>query len=355
MKNRPVRAYNSSVNRGLWRGAMGSLLAFAFAFLGTARAQAEVTTIPTSGNPVVWVQLHAGNVVVHTWDRTDVSIDADATATPSHFSGPQVMKRIPQQVQLWSHTLHLPDGDFSLPAETFVIPPPASPVNDAVMVRGDGNVTLTVPAGTSLVAANVGRGTVQIENYRNGVIISHVGGGAVRLSGVSGTGAIQIINGPLVAVDSNFTRIRARSARGNIVFERCTVQQIEATSIVGSVIYDDGTFEPGLARFESQRGDVALGVASGAVQFNARSQNGDVQSGFGNEARIVRSGSETQAAVGSGGPIVTATSAAGSVLLYKGALRDSKLRTHNATARTILQRWDHRRPPMGRAMRPPHP
>ena len=324
---------------------MGSLLAFALMLIGTALARADVTTIPTAGNPIVWVQLRTGTIVVHTWDRTDVSVDADAGLHARHFSGPDVMAHYPQQVPLWSQTLHLPSGDFTLPPETFVLPPPQKPVNDAVMIRGDGNVTLTVPAGTAIVAANVARGDVAIDNYRGGVVIAHVGVGSTHLDNVSGTGALQTVSGPTAIVNSDFTRIRARSGRGNIVFERCNVHQVEATSVAGSVIYDNGTFQPGLARFESERGNIALGVASGAVQINARSQGGDVLSGFGNEAHVVRAGAETQAAIGTGGPVVTATSGAGTVLLYKGALRDSNLRMRAPAARQMLQHWNHRRPP----------
>lgn len=324
---------------------MGSLLVFALLLLLTAVARAEVTTIATAGNPIVWVQLRTGNIVVHTWDRSDVSVDADATAHIRHFAGPDVGAHYPQQVPLWSQTLHLPDGDFTLAPESFVLPPPAAPVNDAIMIRGDGNVVVTIPNGTSLLATNVARGDVAIDNYRNGVFVAHVGVGSTRLTNVSGTGALQTIGGPTIIADSDFTRIRTRSARGNIIFERCNVQQVEATSITGSVVFDNGTFKPGLARFESERGNVALGVAGGAVQINARSQTGDVQSGFGSEARVVRAGAETQASIGSGGPVVTATSGAGTVLLYKGALRDSKLRARVPAARMMLQHWGHRRPP----------
>jgi hypothetical protein len=334
------RGYNEAVKSWLWRGAMGSLLAFAIVALPALRAQADVTTIATSGNPVVWVRLSTGTITVHTWDRTDVSIDADPSIQLRHFTGPEVMKRYPQQIPLWSHSVITPGGVFTMPPETFVVPPPQSAVNDAVGVRGDGNVTIYVPANTSLVTANVNRGDVSIENFHNGVFISHVGSGSVRLENVTGTGALQVVNGPIHAIGSDFSRIRARTVRGNIVFERCNSKQIEATSIAGSVVYDNGTFEPGLARFESERGNVALGVAGGPVQINAHSDSGAVQSGFGNEARITRSGGEAQATVGSGGPIVTATSNGGAVLFYRGALRENAaLRKNAPAARAMLQHW----------------
>ena len=349
MKRTAPRAYNGSVKRGIWRGAVAPLLVFALALTAVAQAQADVTTIATSGNPVVWIALTTGSITVHTWDRTDVAIDGDPTLQLRHFAGPQVNLRYPQQIPMWSHTVTTPEGTFTLPAETFVVPPPQSPVTDAIMIRGEGPVTITVPANTSLVTANVGKGDVAFDNYRNGVFVSHVGSGSVRLENVAGTGAIQVIHGPIYAINSDFSRIRARNVRGNIMFEHCNSKQIEATSLIGSIVYDNGTFEPGLAHFESDRGTVALGVAGGPVQINAHSETGALHSGFGNEARVTRNGNEAQAVVGAGGPVVTASSNGGAVLFYKGALRDNvDLQRRAQPARMLIRQWKppHRRPPM---------
>jgi hypothetical protein len=321
---------------------MGSLLAFTLALAAMTVARADVTTVPASANPVVWVALKAGSITVHTWDRTDVAIDADPGVQTRHFNGPDLGSRIPPQVTMWSHSVETPDGTFTLPAETFVLPP-MQDVHDAIMVRGIGNVTITVPSHAALVTANVGRGDVAIDNYRNGVFITHVGTGSVRLENVAGTGAVQVVNGPIFARNSDFSRIRARTLRGNIVFEHCNSKQIEATSVVGSVFYDNGTFEPGLARFESERGNVGLGVASGSVQINAHSETGAVHSGFGNDVRLTRNGAGTQAVVGSGGPVVTATSNGGAVLLYRGALRDNPKMQSHVPPGSVPHR--HRRPP----------
>lgn len=343
------RPYNKCVKGMQWRGAVLPLLAIAFALAATAsRANADVTTIATSGNPVVFLRVTTGTVTVRTWDRTDVSIDADPGVELRHFAGPQVMLRYPAQVPLWSQTVRTRDGEFTLPAEAFVVPPPQAAVNDAIVVHGDGNVTVTLPANTAMITTVVTHGDVAIVGYRNGVFISRVGNGMVRLEKVAGTGMVQTGSGPINAIDSDFTRIRLRSAHGTMIFERCNAKQIEATTLTGSIVYDNGTFEPGFAHFESERGNVALGVAGGAVQINARSTNGEVNSAFGNEARVTRNGGEAQAVVGSGGPVVTATSSAGSVFLYKGTLRNNPELQHR-TPTAILRQWHmRRRPPIVR-------
>ncbi len=116
-------------------------------------------------------------------------------------------------------------------------------------------------------------------------------------------------------------------------FEHCAAAQIQASSLTGSIIYDNGTFTPGLAHFESQRGSVALGVANGNAQITAHSDSGRV---FNEAQGFVR-----------GGPVVTATSGSGAVLYYRGSLRQHPqlMQRLPANARPF------RRPPGGR--RPP--
>jgi hypothetical protein len=115
-------------------------------------------------------------------------------------------------------------------------------------------------------------------------------------------------------------RMRANTAR--VVFERSRIKQIEATTITGNIVYDNGSFDPGLARFESQYGNIALGVASPA-QLTGRSTDGRVYTAFDNRSVHVDQPSQSAASatVGSGGPLVNALSVHGSVFLYDGSLR----------------------------------
>ncbi|MEO9170258.1 MAG: hypothetical protein ABI278_03715, partial [Candidatus Aquilonibacter sp.] len=184
--------------------------------------------------------------------------------------------------------------------------------------------------GTALVIANVKRGDVAITGYKNGVFVAHIGGGSMQLDNVSGTGAIQVNNGEVIARNSDFARLRVRTVRGNMQFENCNATQIEATSLMGSILYDNGNFQPGLARFESERGNVMLGVAGSGVQIGAHSSVGQIYS----DSSAVQAGqTDAQATLGRGGPVVTATSGTGSVIFYNGALRN-----HPALARRFGQR-----------------
>jgi len=306
------------------------LLIFALASSVTRSARADSTQLPTGPTPVIWVALTSGTLTVHTWDQPQVQIDGDSSIEWRHVGTPRVGARLPAQIPLWSQTIQTQDGPMMLPAEVFVLPPLGGTEHDAIIGRGSGNATITIPSGTALLVTNVNRGSVNIDNYRGGVFVTHMHNGRVDLENVSGTGAVQIASGPFSAVNSQFTRLRVRTARGNILLRNCTSQQIEATSLLGSILYDNGSFEPGLARFETEHGDIALGVAGGNVQIGAHSAGGKIYSGFpGGDANVSIGPNDGQVTVGSGGPIVTATSGSGAVMLYHGSLNDHpELQSH---------------------------
>jgi len=99
-----------------------------------------------------------------------------------------------------------------------------------------------------------------------------------------------------------------------------------------------------LARFESANGNVALGVGTGGAQIRAHSSVGRIYSAMGGAS--IRAG-QTDAQVGNGGAVVTASSVHGAVFLYNGALR-SQRRLPSAWA--PLAGLIQRRPPPIRPM-----
>src|SRR6202011_2379392 len=85
-------------------------------------------------------------------------------------------------------------------------------------------------------------------------------------------------------------------------------------------------FDPGLARFESQNGNIALGV-NGAANVTGRSQDGHVYTLFDRRGGSIvdqRSDGEATATVGGGGPLVNAISGRGNVFLYDGTLQSRR-------------------------------
>jgi hypothetical protein len=319
MMGAALDGYNEVVQGGYRRGALVGLLALLScpALAAPARADEQFDVGP---NPVLNVHVNRGKVTIQTWDRSQVLISSNGQVNVRHLTAAEVDPGIPKTLQNPSHTIQTEHGPVTLPAEAFVLPQLPGTQHDAVVASANGNVTITIPRGTAMILAHQRAGSLTLNGY-HGIFVAHVRSADVSLDGVSGTGYVESLRGRVVATNSTFDRLRARTATGNMLFQGCTSHQIQATSAYGSIVYDDGDFAPGLARFESEHGDVALGVR-GNAQIGAHSGSGHVVSNFDDQAQVHGDPTTKQATVGGGGPVVTASSAHGTVFLYSGSMYD---------------------------------
>lgn len=289
-----------------------------------------------------WIQIvvrgKANELTVRTWDRSTVQVDsgddvptierrAIATGTPQY----PLAAVIPPFA--WSAKA---DGQTTtqgvFPPEDFPFAPLRPGVHDLIKVSADDGARLvvTVPASTGVLRVQVGAGTTAIEGYRGANLFLIQGAGRAQLSAVTSTAFAQMSYGTLYAADSAFDRIRVRTVDTHVVFEHCRTKQIEASTISGSIVYDGGTFDPGLARFESQSGNIALG-AVGAAQLSGRSGDGRVYTWVQRRASSDQRGEgDASLTVGSNGPLVNAISTHGNVYLYDGTL---------ASRRNLAPEW----------------
>jgi hypothetical protein len=349
MAARPPR-YNRLVRSGLGRGALVALVASlaSLALAAPARADEQFDVGPS---PIVNLHVSRGQVTIQTWDRPQVFISAENPIDVHHVAPSAVDAQIPKQLQIASDQIQTDHGLVTLPEESFVVPelPPGG--HDAIVAHGSGRMTIMIPRGTAMVMAQQRGGHLTIRNY-HGIFFAHARAAGVSLDNVSGTGFVESLRGRIVANDSTFDRLRVRTATGDMLFKGCTSQQIQATSAYGSIVYDDGVFQPGLARFESEHGNVALGVR-GNAQIGAHSGSGHVESSFDDDAQVRGDPATKQATVGSGGPVVTATSKNGSVYLYNGSMNEHPQVRQALSGSTRLPIQTPAHPP--REERPPPP
>jgi hypothetical protein len=330
----------AAVRDALRRVAAG--LALLIGLLYPAVANAASGTFTLGDQSVLQVMAGARSaVMIKAWDRPTVQFDTDDEAVqvnrrPITFGTPQT----PLSVSIPLANIAVRDpvtGTVTrgtLPPEEF---PYASDfragVHDSLrIVTGpDTHVTVMVPASTAILQTQIrGSGALTIDDYHGGTLFVGLQGGRAQLTDVMSAAFVQMMNGRLDVTDSSFDRLRARGNNANFVFEHNRVRQIEVTTVSGSIVYDNGTFDPGLARFESTNGSIAIGVASGA-QIAARSTDGHVYSMWDRRTPIdQRSDGEASATVAGGGPVVNAVTGHGNVYLYDGAL---------ATRQTIPPEW----------------
>jgi hypothetical protein len=351
----------AAVRDAVRRVAVG--LAVLALFLQPAVASAASGSFAIGDRSVV--QVYAGNlsqVTIRAWDRPTLQIDTDDEAV-------QVMRR-----PLTFGTVHNP-LTLPIPVVTFntrdpltgamtpaSLPPEDFPYasdfragshdNIRIVTAARSRVSVMVPSSTALLDARIrGAGILTIEGYHGGTLFASNGGGRTELTDVTSSAFVQMINGRLDVRDSSFDRLRARANTAALAFERTRARQIEVTTISGPIVYDDGTFDPGLARFESASGSIAIGVAAGA-QIQARSAEGRVLKLW--ERRTPtdqRNDGEASAIVDGGGPVVNAVSGSGNVFLYDGSLETRRVVPQ---AWRAIQRTIRGRPALGRNERQPN-
>jgi hypothetical protein len=92
-------------------------------------------------------------------------------------------------------------GLTTLPAESFVLPRLPGTEHDAIVARGTGNMTITVPSNTAMMIAHIRAGHMTVNNY-HGIFIAHGHAAGISLNNVSGTGFVESLRGNIEATNS---------------------------------------------------------------------------------------------------------------------------------------------------------
>lgn len=314
--------------RRQWAGGI-VFLALVLGAAGFDSARASTLDVGDQAVVQIWAR-NGSDVAVKTWDRPIVQIDTDDDQVQVNrrtvaFGTPQN----PMSVTIPVTTIHVrePGGAMvtaTLPSEDFPYAAEMRTGNHDVVRIAAGessHTTVTVPGHAAIIDVRVfGTGRLSVSNYRGGTLFAMNGGGQTLLDNVQAAAFVQALNGRFIVVDSTFDRIRARGNTTAILFERCRAKQIEVTTYSGPIVYDNGNFDPGLARFESISGPIAVGLAS-AAQITARSLDGRVFGLWERKPPLEQRGdSETTAVIAGGGPVVNAVTGHGNVFIYDGAL-----------------------------------
>ncbi len=311
---------------------LGVLLACLAVAAAPAAAASQSNDVGDSVVVNVIVRGKGNDVIVRVWDRQSVQVDYADDNVPSiaRTSVPFGTPRFPLSRQIPAMIYTGRDGNgqvaaAALPPEEFPYAAFRAGPHDTVVIDAQegSHIVVTVPASTGLLALRIGGGQTTIEGYRGANLFVIQGQGHVALTGATTTAFVQMNYGTFFAADGTFDRIRVRGIAAHDVFENCRSKQIEASSVHGSIVYDRGSFDPGLARFETQTGNIALGV-TGPAQLTGRSQDGHVYTLFDRRSASSveqRGDGDATATVNGGGPLVNAISGRGNVFLYDGTLQ----------------------------------
>ena len=264
------------------------------------RAPQTDKTVPVARGSRLAVSNDAGEVVIRTWDRDalrvqavhsprvtiDVQTSANVVAVRSRSSGAQGSVDYDITAPAW-----LPvrvSGQF-----LYIGIEGAQNEVSAETVRGD----IVVRGGSGTVAAKSIHGEIIVDEAKGRINLSSVNEG-IRITGASG-------------------EITAETTNGDITVSKVDARSLDLATVNGDIRYDGPIVAGAQYRLVTHNGDITLAVPENTnATFNVRTYNGDFQSSLATKAvGEVRRGRRATYSLGSGGADVELESFGGTIRL----------------------------------------
>jgi DUF4097 and DUF4098 domain-containing protein YvlB len=268
------------------------------------------TTVALSGNGTVDLSLVSGEIVVTSWNRSEVRVHATSERGILRFDAS------PSRVTLGVRSDRGRLGDtryeVTIPRSARVV---ANGVSGDVSTTGGSDVEAHSVSGDVTVVDATGR--VSIESVSGDASAQKVGAG-VKASTVSGELTLSDITGD---VDAN-------TVSGDIVLDGVRASFVRTNTTSGDVRFM-GTLDPkGRYEFNSHSGDIRIGIPGGGATLDVHTFSGDVDSDFPMTlqpgSRSGERGKGMQFTIGGGGARITAQTFSGDVTIERasGASRE---------------------------------
>lgn len=266
------------------------------------RAPETDQTIAVTRGTRLGIRNHAGEVVVRTWDkdtlrvqarhgaRTRINIATPAGAVTISASGPQGSVDYEITAPAWMPVKI--EGTYN-----FIAVEGAQAEVSAENVRGD----IVIKGGTGLVTARTIEGLIIVEGARGRINLNAVNEG-IRVTGASGD-------------------IVAETTNGDIALAGIESASVEVTTVNGDVTYEGALVDRGNYRFTSHNGDLVMTLPDTVnATFTVRSYQGDFRSALpvtGPPREDVRQGRRNAYTVGTGSAQVEMESFGGDIRLRR--------------------------------------
>jgi DUF4097 and DUF4098 domain-containing protein YvlB len=267
------------------------------------------TLLPLSRNGAVEIRLHAGEIIVTGWTRSEVKVRGTSER------GQLRVEATPSQIEIGARSVR---GRL-----------------------GDTRVEVTVPEGTRLTvggnSADVSvrgvKGEVEVSTMSGDVVIDNASS-RVDFESVSGDVQISRVQGDLrgeamsgeVDVTDVTGEVELETVSGDLTLRNVHSKYVRAESVSGSVEFDGRTEAGGRYDFASHSGDVRLLLPSalGAL-ISVETFSGTIDSDFPITLQPgQRHGKQFEFQVGNGGARIDATSFSGGIYIQRGTGRDQE-------------------------------
>jgi DUF4097 and DUF4098 domain-containing protein YvlB len=304
-------------SRYLW--AMGLVTAFALSANAQEKdkdrdrdrdvdyASTVDTLLPLARNGAVEIQLHAGEIIVTGWSRSEVKVRAESER------GQVRVDASPSYIEIGTRGVRSRHGDTR------------------VEVSVPEGTRLTVAAGSADVSVRGVKGEVDVTTTTGDVVIDDAStrvsfesmSGDVQISRVQGDLRGEAMSGEIGVTDVS-GGVEIETVSGDLTLHNVRSRSVRAESVSGSVEFEGRTERGGRYDFASHSGDVRLVLPQtlGAL-ISVETFNGTIDSDFPitlNPGQ--RHGREFEFQVGDGGARIGASSFSGGIYIQRGTSRD---------------------------------
>lgn len=264
--------------------------------------QTDQTINVTKGTRLV-VDNFAGEVIVRTWDRDALRVQARHRESAKVSIDPAA-----SVVTVRSRSGGVGSVDYEITAPSWM----------PMRISGTYNF-VTVEGAQSEVFAETTRGDVIIKGG-TGTISAKSIQGAVVVEGARGRVTANSVNEG-IRISDTAGDITAETTNGDIRMTNVKSTNVEVTTVNGDIVYDGAPAERGRYRFATHNGNVVLYVPESAnVAFTVRTYNGSFQSAInlsGPPRSEVRQGRRTTYTLGTGSAEMEIESFGGSIRIRR--------------------------------------
>jgi DUF4097 and DUF4098 domain-containing protein YvlB len=270
-----------------------------------ARTPETDQTVPVSRGARLALDNLAGDVVIHTWDRDSLRVQARHGARTRVIIRPSATS-----VTVTAESSHGPSGavDYEITAPAWM----------AMKIEGQFN-DVTVDGAQNEVSVETVRGDISIKGG-SGVITGKTIQGAVVVEGARGKVNVSSVNQG-IKVSGSSGEIVAETTNGSIALSEIASSSVEVATINGDVSFDGTLADNGRYSFATHNGDIVLTVPETSnATFNVRTYNGELTASLpfkGPERPEARRGKRISYTLGNGSADVDVESFGGEITLRR--------------------------------------
>jgi DUF4097 and DUF4098 domain-containing protein YvlB len=273
------------------------------ALVALSMAQQTDTIIPLDGATLLDVSAEGGTIVVGTWDRNEIRVQA-AHSIRTFVSFER-------------------SRNGTIEVETEANRGPAGIADFQITVPG--TLALELEGMYTDITVEGANGSVEAETLQGDIIIRG-GRGTVRASSATGEVLVEGAEGEVevetAAGDIRFVNVGgdvvAESAGGDIFFESSRASTVDAGSTGGRLQYQGAFLAGGRYFFGSHGGSVVLVVPEGtAATFNLATIHGSITSNLNGTTERLERGQRNSITIGTGGAIVEVETFGGRIAVMR--------------------------------------